>query len=209
MDISEAPAIEGLTCEAAVQNEKASLFRIYEYSEGYKLLEIVLSTGEAGSNASERKTEADSSVLKSKPEAGSTPSDSSSGRSKKGSQSSSEDTAKEILQYLLVPEGAMVPENLDDDMIVIQLPAAHVCTIEEDLSERLAGYGIDTESTVSSQNGVYVRSYGSSDVPESADEILQGMKMFGIPVLIDRSADEADEEAAAEWETVYRLFTET
>jgi hypothetical protein len=32
------------------------------------------------------------------------------------------------------------------------------------------------------------------------------MKLFGIPVLVDRSADEASEEAAAEWETIYRLL---
>ena len=77
------------------------------------------------------------------------------------------------------------------------------------ISLSLSGAAGSFADQAAAQECVDVRSYGASGVPESADEILQGMRMFGIPPLIDRSADEADEEAAAEWETVYRLFTES
>ena len=156
-----------------------------------------------------------------------------------------------VVKYLIVPEGAVIPAGLDKDVIVINQPveSAYVastdalnildkldltdnvtalgmekedCTVDsltaalEDGSVTFAGKDEDTDykALVKSQCGISILSSDILPTEEADTEAKENLlkdsaeknSTLKIPFIVDRSADEKDANAKAEWEKAYEAI---
>lgn len=231
-----APEITGLEYKDETTLEHAKYFKLYHYAKGITLLEVDMTTDTA------RKPETvDSGKENAKTEAA----------------DSQELTGTEklymgnVVKYLIVPEGAVIPAGLDKDVIVINQPveSAYVastdalnildkldltdkvtalgmekgdCTVDsltaalEDGSVTFAGKDEDTDykALVKSQCGISILSSDILPTKEADTEAKENLlkdsaekySTLKIPFIVDRSADEKDNNAKAEWEKAYEAI---
>lgn len=231
-----APEITGLEYKDETTLEHAKYFKLYHYAKGITLLEVDMTTDTA------RKPETvDSGKENAKTEAA----------------DSQELTGTEklymgnVVKYLIVPEGAVIPAGLDKDVIVINQPveSAYVastdalnildkldltdnvtalgmekedCTVDsltaalEDGSVTFAGKDEDTDykALVKSQCGISILSSDILPTEEADTEAKENLlkdsaekySTLKIPFIVDRSADEKDDNAKAEWEKAYEAI---
>ena len=262
----EAPSIIGLEYQGEVELNHAQYFKIYEYEQGIKLLEIDLASGTQRENQEDESGEVQQSTEmtqsgrvetkttdQSKKEEEQTE-DGASEASK--NQSEQEDKSElylnNIVKYLIVPEGVEIPVGLDKETIVIQQPTDKTYVASDVILDKLEQLGaLDQVKAVSSdekdctnetiKNALKdksVDSIGKYDEPDykklikdecnltvmdteilpkedsetqetledqlnTMKEILSKYDTLNIPVFIDRSVDEEDELAQAEWLKVY------
>ena len=262
----EAPSIIGLEYQGEVELNHAQYFKIYEYEQGIKLLEIDLASGTLRENQEDESGEVQQSTEmtqsgrvetkttdQSKKEEEQTE-DGASEASK--NQSEQEDKSglylNNIVKYLIVPEGVEIPVGLDKETIVIQQPTDKTYVASDVILDKLEQLGaLDQVKAVASEEedctnetiknalkDKSVDSIGKYDEPDykklikdecnltvmdteilpkedsetqetledqlnTMKEILSKYDTLNIPVFIDRSVDEEDELAQAEWLKVY------
>ena len=231
-----APEITGLEYKDETTLEHAKYFKLYHYAKGITLLEVDMTTDTAR-----------------KPETV----DSGKEDEKTKAADSQELTGTEklymgnVVKYLIVPEGAVIPAGLDKDVIVINQPveSAYVastdalnildkldltdkvtalgmekedCTVDsltaalEDGSVTFAGKDEDTDykALVKSQCGISILSSDILPTEEADTEAKENLlkdsaekySTLKIPFIVDRSADEKDDNAKAEWEKAYEAI---
>lgn len=116
---------------------------------------------------------------------------------------------------LLIPEGEAVPEGLTD-ISVIHLPVQSACGASAEILGRMDALGISRERMIDAGSfdapnyqallldGCDLAILPEAFVTDSAlAAVMERLGMLGIPALVDRSADEADEEGSLEWMRVY------
>ena len=130
---------------------------------------------------------------------------------------------RNILKYLIVPQGKEIPAGLEDKVIVITAKpeSAAVC------SEELLKYFEEKELTVDTEflelesgNWDYkallekdvelvIETSGilkGEDETPKLYELSEKADQLEIPVLVDRSGDETDEKAREDWDVIYELI---
>lgn len=125
----EAPVIAGLEYQGEEAVEKAEFFKIFNYSDGVRLLEIDMRLKENDPNNKDAKKEKDkdaASDAKEEKAEDDTVIDEETGEEVAVLASKAEAQAKlykgNIIKYLIVPENVEIPAGLDKETIVIQLP---------------------------------------------------------------------------------------
>ncbi|MCD7820285.1 MAG: hypothetical protein LUH07_14765, partial [Lachnospiraceae bacterium] len=133
----EAPEIAGLAYESEATIEEAEYFKIYYYDQDIVLLEIDMTSDTARDPALSADAEdSGEEVTEAAEETDAQTSDESdtgevtvdSGEETESETVSEAESAAElykgnVVKYLLVPEGAVVPVGLEEDMIIVNLPA--------------------------------------------------------------------------------------
>lgn len=231
-----APEITGLEYKDETTLEHAKYFKLYHYAKGITLLEVDMTTDTA------RKPETvDSGKENAKTEAADSQKLTGTEKLYMGN----------VVKYLIVPEGAVIPAGLDKDVIVINQPveSAYVastdalnildkldltdkvtalgmekedCTVDsltaalEDGSVTFAGKDEDTDykALVKSQCGISILSSDILPTEEADTEAKENLlkdsaekySTLKIPFIVDRSADEKDDNAKAEWEKAYEAI---
>ena len=227
----EAPEIAGLQYQSETKLEHAEYFKIFNYSDGIRLLEVDMTTDTA------RKL-SDSEDIREKTE--------------EQVQTSEEITAglyqADVVKYLIVPENAEIPVGLEKEMIIVQLPVESVCAASVDAMEIMERLGVqDKVSSIGLKEekdpaawyqdamergeivdagswkdlnfaaliksrcdlalfpAEFIQEEGnmSENDPEYFEKTTSGFGTLGIPLVIDRSSDEKTELAKAEWIKVY------
>ncbi|MCB5388679.1 hypothetical protein LIQ05_17070 [Blautia glucerasea] len=224
----EAPEITGLEYKEETKLEHAKYFKLYHYAKGITLLEVDMTTDTA------RKAETADETTK--------------------AQDSNETASTDqlytgnVVKYLIVPDGAVIPAGLDKDVILIQQPveSAYVASTDAlnildklNLTDKVTSLGMEKEDctvdslTAALENGSVVFAGKSDDtdyktlvksqcglailssdiLPAEESEVNDKMELLKdaaekystlkIPFIVDRSSDEKDEEAKAEWEKAY------
>ena len=262
----DAPSIIGLEYQGEVELNHAQYFKIYEYEQGIKLLEIDLASGtprenqedESGkvqqstemtqSGRVETKTTDQSKKEEEQTEDGA----SEASQNQSEQEDKSELYLNNIVKYLIVPDGVEIPVGLDKETIVIQQPTDKTYVASDVILDKLEQLGaLNQVKAVASEekdctNEIIknalkdksVDSIGKYDEPDykklikdecnltvmdteilpkedsetqetledqlnTMKEILSKYDTLNIPVFIDRSIDEEDELAQAEWLKVY------
>lgn len=231
-----APEITGLEYKDETTLEHAKYFKLYHYAKGITLLEVDMTTDTA------RKPETvDSGKENAKTEAADFQELTGTEKLYMGN----------VVKYLIVPEGAVIPAGLDKDVIVINQPveSAYVastdalnildkldltdkvtalgmekedCTVDsltaalEDGSVTFAGKDEDTDykALVKSQCGISILSSDILPTEEADTEAKENLlkdsaekySTLKIPFIVDRSTDEKDDNAKAEWEKAYEAI---
>ena len=231
-----APEITGLEYKDETKLEHAKYFKLYNYAKGITLFEVDMTADTA------RKPETADSK------------ESTAAEDKDASASEKLYTGN-VIKYLIVPEGAVIPAGLDKDVILIQKPVESVYVASEGalnlldelgLTDKITSLGLEKDEVTSDsltaalENGSvsFAGKYDDTDYKElvksqcnlailpsdilpaeetETEEKLEALKDMAakyatlkIPFIIDRSADEEDEDAKAEWTKAFQaIFTET
>ena len=231
-----APEITGLEYKDETKLEHAKYFKLYNYAKGITLFEVDMTADTA------RKPETADSK------------ESTAAEDKDASASEKLYTGN-VIKYLIVPEGAVIPAGLDKDVILIQKPVESVYVASEGalnlldelgLTDKITSLGLEKDEVTSDsltaalENGSvsFAGKYDDTDYKElvksqcnlailpsdilpaeetETEEKLETLKDMAakyatlkIPFIIDRSADEENEDAKAEWTKAYQaIFTET
>ena len=262
----EAPSIIGLEYQGEVELNHAQYFKIYEYEQGIKLLEIDLASGTPRENQEDESGEVQQSTemtqsgrvetkttdQRKKEEEQTEDGASEASKNQSEQEDKSELYLNNIVKYLIVPEGVEIPVGLDKETIVIQQPTDKTYVASDVILDKLEQLGaLDQVKAVSSEEkdctnetiknalkDKSVDSIGKYDEPDykklikdecnltvmdteilpkedsetqetledqlnTMKEILSKYDTLNIPVFIDRSIDEEDELAQAEWLKVY------
>ena len=262
----EAPSIIGLEYQGEVELNHAQYFKIYEYEQGIKLLEIDLASGTPRENQEDESGEVQQSTemtqsgrveTKTTDQSKKEEEQTEDGASEASQNQSEQEDKSElylnnIVKYLIVPEGVEIPVGLDKETIVIQQPTDKTYVASDVILDKLEQLGaLNQVKAVASEekdctNGIIknalkdksVDSIGKYDKPDykklikdecnltvmdteilpkedsetqetledqlnTMKEILSKYDTLNIPVFIDRSIDEEDELAQAEWLKVY------
>ncbi|NCB92782.1 MAG: hypothetical protein EOM40_09525 [Clostridia bacterium] len=149
----EAPEIMGLEYETETKLDYAEYFKLYNYSQGIKLLEIDMT----------KDTALDPELTEDKDDETTVDSDTDSTEDAEAADAETEaDNAQEdsspietdaeaaaklyqgnIVKYLLVPEDVEIPVGLDKEMIVVQLPADKAYVASDDVLDILDEIGAE------------------------------------------------------------------
>ena len=262
----EAPSIIGLEYQGEVELNHAQYFKIYEYEQGIKLLEIDLASGTPRENQEDESGEVQQSTemtqsgrieTKTTDQSKKEEEQTEDGASEASQNQSEQEDKSElylnnIVKYLIVPEGVEIPVGLDKETIVIQQPTDKTYVASDVILDKLERLGaLNQVKAVASEekdctNEIIknalkdksVDSIGKYDEPDykklikdecnltvmdteilpkedsetqetledqlnTMKEILSKYDTLNIPVFIDRSIDEEDELAQAEWLKVY------
>ena len=262
----EAPSIIGLEYQGEVELNHAQYFKIYEYEQGIKLLEIDLASGTPRENQEDESGEVQQSTemtqsgrveTKTTDQSKKEEEQTEDGASEASQNQSEQEDKSElylnnIVKYLIVPEGVEIPVGLDKETIVIQQPTDKTYVASDVILDKLEQLGaLNQVKAVASEekdctNEIIknalkdksVDSIGKYDEPDykklikdecnltvmdteilpkedsetqetledqlnTMKEILSKYDTLNIPVFIDRSIDEEDELAQAEWLKVY------
>ena len=141
----KAPEIMGLEYESETKLEYAEYFKIYHYDQGIVLLEIDM-TKDTARDAQNNKTSDDKSSKSDDAKKIASDSTNTSADEEMDATDnngvSEEDLAAElykgnIVNYLLVPEGVEIPVGLEQDMIIVNLPANKTYAASEDILETM------------------------------------------------------------------------
>ena len=262
----EAPSIIGLEYQGEVESNHAQYFKIYEYEQGIKLLEIDLASGTPRENQEDESGEVQQSTemtqsgrveTKTTDQSKKEEEQTEDGASEASQNQSEQEDKSElylnnIVKYLIVPDGVEIPVGLDKETIVIQQPTDKTYVASDVILDKLEQLGaLNQVKAVASEekdctNEIIknalkdksVDSIGKYDEPDykklikdecnltvmdteilpkedsetqetledqlnTMKEILSKYDTLNIPVFIDRSIDEKDELAQAEWLKVY------
>ena len=262
----EAPSIIGLEYQGEVELNHAQYFKIYEYEQGIKLLEIDLASGTPRENQEDESGEVQQSTemtqsgrveTKTTDQSKKEEEQTEDGASEASQNQSEQEDKSElylnnIVKYLIVPDGVEIPVGLDKETIVIQQPTDKTYVASDVILDKLEQLGaLNQVKAVASEekdctNEIIknalkdksVDSIGKYDEPDykklikdecnltvmdteilpkedsetqetledqlnTMKEILSKYDTLNIPVFIDRSIDEEDELAQAEWLKVY------
>ena len=265
----EAPSIIGLEYQGEVELNHAQYFKIYEYEQGIKLLEIDLASGTPRENQEDESGEVQQSTemtqsgrveTKTTDQSKKEEEQTEDGASEASQNQSEQEDKSElylnnIVKYLIVPEGVEIPVGLDKETIVIQQPTDKTYVASDVILDKLEQLGaLNQVKAVASEekdctNEIIknalkdksVDSIGKYDEPDykklikdecnltvmdteilpkedsetqetledqlnTMKEILSKYDTLNIPVFIDRSIDEKDELAQAEWLKVYEAI---
>lgn len=222
----EAPEIIGLEYKDEAELEYAEYFKIYYYDQGITMIEVDMASdtdkpaeeaAAADAEGSKETTAADDENAEESEEA------------MDADTIISELYRNDVVRYLVVPEDAEVPVGLEKEMILIHTPIESVYTDSGQAKETMANLDLEELITAENEDTAEKPEYKElilskcdlailSDaflwdeakeeitVEEQSDllyEITERLTTLGIPALVDRSADEKSEEAAAEWIRVY------
>ena len=262
----EAPSIIGLEYQGEVELNHAQYFKIYEYEQGIKLLEIDLASGTPRENQEDESGEVQQSTemtqsgrveTKTTDQSKKEEEQTEDGASEASQNQSEQEDKSElylnnIVKYLIVPDGVEIPVGLDKETIVIQQPTDKTYVASDVILDKLEQLGAlnqvkavaseekdcTNETIKNALKDKSVDSIGKYDEPDykklikdecnltvmdteilpkedsetqetledqlnTMKEILSKYDTLNIPVFIDRSIDEEDELAQAEWLKVY------
>lgn len=134
-----------------------------------------------------------------------------------------------IVRYLLIPENVEIPVGLEQDMIIVRMPKAKAYVASADIQKRMDKLKLSEQVVFSGK----VKNLGfktlvkkrtdlailpGSVLPkdgkktsiekqtEQYENLTEKFAMLGIPVIIDRAADEQKTFAKAEWGKVYGVL---
>lgn len=143
-------------------------------------------------------------------------------------------------KYLLVPEGKKAPEDLKEEINVIEGPVDHIYLVATatmdmfrsmDAMDKITLSGTPVEKwyipeakeAMEAGKIEYAGKYSEPDYEKIVDakcdlsiqstmvyrspEVLENLKSFGIPVIVDRSSYENDPEGRMEWVKFYGALT--
>ena len=144
-----APEITGLEYKSETTLEHAKYFKMYQYDKGITLLEIDMTTDTArkaetvAADASDENSDSEETAEANTQTEESSENAQETGSSDTGSEdstaASSQTTAGSeklylgnIVKYLLVPDGAVIPAGLDKDVIVVNLPVESTYVASKD-----------------------------------------------------------------------------
>ena len=204
-----APEITGLEYKDETKLEHAKYFKLYHYAKGITLLEVDMTTDTArkAETADENKSAQDSQEA-----------------------SSTENLyTGNVVKYLIVPDGAVIPAGLDKDVILIQQPVESVYMASKDalnildklkLTEKIKYFEADSadstdyktlvknqcELAILSSDILPVKETETDDKMELLKDAAEKYSTLKIPFIVDRSSDEKDEAAKAEWEKAYEAI---
>ena len=212
--------IIGLDYADEVEVNHAALFKLYEYNDGIRMLEINLEQGSKIHYEETQSTDADPVEYDEEGNA----------IAKTQSEITRALYKNNTVKYLLVPEGTEVPAGSDKEMILISVPGDSMAGLtmsgqtiwtgaettalfleklgakdltvlsEEDYSSP------DYRSVVSNGAGIAIlpaRAVSGDNAQKQLEMLETRFSTLGIPVIIDRALDEETEEGKAEWIKVY------
>lgn len=203
----EAPEILGLKFQSETKIEHAKYFKLYHYNQGITLLEIDMgNTDDRG---------ADSTMVPDSDGSGMNP----------AQEAKTLLYQKRVVKYLIVPEKAEIPAGLDKQMIILKQPVkvAYVSSepanaFLEDLNDR-NGEILTAEDVGDYEELDWKKLIGEdcslmllpSDIlqkekTDSLEKVIEKSVLLDIPMVIDRSLDEADDAAKKEWSKVYEAL---
>ena len=230
----EAPEITGLEYKDEASLEHAKYFKLYHYAKGITLLEIDMTTDTAR-----------------KPETADTKEETAASEDSQSVAGQEKIYMGNVVKYLIVPDGAVIPAGLDKDVIVINQPVESVYAASKDalnildkleLTDKITSLGMEKEdcpvdSLVAALEDGSLVFAGTSDDTDyktlvktqsdlallSADvlpseesetgekesllqDAAEKYSTLKIPFIVDRSADEKDDQAKAEWEKAYEAI---
>lgn len=240
----EAPVIAGLEYQGEEVVEKAEFFKIFNYSDGVRLIEIDMRLKEKDPNYKEVKEakdkEAASSDTKGGEEAaGDAVIDEETGEEVAVLASKAEAQAKlykgNIIKYLVVPENVEIPAGLDKETVVLQLPLKSVYSGADAISgifEKLAIKDLIKSQPKEDKDNKEIVAAGEfkdlnlkklikskcdlillpedsvkdKKARETFEEMTEDLANLEVPVLVDRSEYEENDEAKAEWLKIYGIL---
>ena len=146
----KAPEIMGLEYESETKLEYAEYFKIYHYDQGIVLLEIDMTKDTArdadNNKASDDKSEKASDEQKTTSDNANTSADEEMDSTDNNGAGKEELAAElykgNIVNYLLVPEGVEIPVGLEQDMIIVNLPANKTYAASKDILETMKEYNL-------------------------------------------------------------------
>ena len=141
----KAPEIMGLEYESETKLEYAEYFKIYHYDQGIVLLEIDMTKDTArddkNNKTSDDKSEKASDEQKTTSDNANTSADEEMDSTDNNGAGKEELAAElykgNIVNYLLVPEGVEIPVGLEQDMIIVKLPANKTYAASKDILETM------------------------------------------------------------------------
>ena len=293
----KAPEIMGLEYQSETELEYAEYFKIYHYDQGIVLLEVDMTKDtardpEKTSKETSEDTEKEVSKSDKKDSTENKSSKSDAAEEESGDSTSDQNGVSEeelaaelykgnVVKYLLVPEDVEVPVGLDQDMIIVKMPADKTYVASDEILEQMkeldlldsvAAVGMEQKACTvpeiaekmqvnededeADAEVIYGGSFEkpelkalvkkevslallpgellpkdaekdstkiedkktkkqSTDDPdeltveeqtERMEEITEKFALLGIPMIIDRSADEKTELAQYEWIKVYGVL---
>ena len=217
--------IIGLDYADEVEVNHAALFKLYEYNDGIRMLEINLEQGSKIHYEETQSTDADPVEYDEEGNA----------IAKTQSEITRALYKNNTVKYLLVPEGTEVPAGSDKEMILISVPgdSASGDSMAGDTTsgqtiwtgaettalflEKLGAKNLtvlseedfsspDYKSVVSNGAGLAIlpaRAVSGDNAQKQLEMLETRFSTLGIPVIIDRAPDEETEEGKAEWIKVY------
>lgn len=134
-----------------------------------------------------------------------------------------------IVKYLLVPEKVEIPVGLEQDMIIVRMPKTKAYVASADiqemmdklkLSEKVVSSGkvknLEFKTLVKKRTDLAIlpgsvlpkdgKKTSIEKQTEQYENLTEKFAMLGIPVIIDRAADEQKTFAKAEWGKVYGVL---
>ena len=123
-------------------------------------------------------------------------------------------------RYLVVPEGAAAPANLDADITVLQQPIQNIYLVSSSAMDPIISIGglgaveqgeiayagkysaPDYETILSADCGLAIENTMIYHTPE----VKEQLEKFSVPVLVERSSYESDPLARMEWVKLYGIL---
>ena len=257
----KAPEITGLTVKGEVKITYSDKIKIFEYENNIYLIEVNMVEDTARKEKADQ-SDSTTAVKQTETEAVSAETEDSGDEEEKIYTDNSVITkdsdvySKDIVKYLVVPEGQEVPAGLDKDVVIIQQPAdkTYVTSKEAlqiladlDKTEDIKAVGLEekdvqddaVKAAINKDDGEDGKIYqaGSYDkwdlktlikqetnfaiesskiLPKEEKTVDEDMKSFeklasqavqmNMAMFVDRSADEKNDLAKAEWYKVYGII---
>lgn len=257
----KAPEITGLTVKGEVKITYSDKIKIFEYENNIYLIEVNMVEDTARKEKDDQ-SDSTTAVKQTETEAVSAETEDSGDEEEKIYTDNSVNTkdsdvySKDIVKYLVVPEGQEVPAGLDKDVVIIQQPAdkTYVTSKEAlqiladlDKTEDIKAVGLEekdvqddaVKAAINKDDGEDGKIYqaGSYDkwdlktmikqetnfaiesseiLPKEEKTADEDMKSFeklasqavqmNMAMFVDRSADEKNDLAKAEWYKVYGII---
>lgn len=134
-----------------------------------------------------------------------------------------------IVRYLLIPENVEIPVGLEQDMIIVRMPKAKVYVASADIQKRMDKLKLSEQVVFSGKvknlefktlvkkrtdlailpGSVLPKDGKKTSIEKQTEQyenLTEKFAMLGIPVIIDRAADEQKTFAKAEWGKVYGVL---
>ena len=218
-----APEIIGLNLESEEKLEYAEYFKIFHYENDITLLEIDMVSDTERTAETLEDTEQDSTAASDVSETEEQPAeDGSSEEAATATDTTEELYSGNVVKYLIVPENQEVPAGLDKDTIIVKQPLEKVYSASEagkDILEQLKlqdFIALEGDYTDMEFRDIIQKECDLVILPadvlksEEGEQILketaQRMSLLDIPMIVDRSGDEENDMAKAEWLKAYGVL---
>lgn len=227
-ELSEkAPEIAGLDYVNEEKVEHAKYFKIYHYDQDISLIEIDLGTDTDRPEDLETGSEETSAEETGTEETAADAEEGSAEEAKDTTTIISDLYKNKVIKYLIVPEDAEIPVGLEKEVIVVNVPVESIYTDSGEAEAFLKKLDKTDLITLEGEKGTKPeykdmilkktdlavltdeflwdkeKDMSLEEQTELFYEITERLTTLDVPVLIDRSADEASEEASEEWIKVY------